>query len=116
MDVLAPFVRLQAGQFRRPSRHDSTLDRALEAVCLKAVATGPEDRYATPKALADDLDRWLADEPVTAWREPFSRRARRASRRSSVVNSRERTLERGATESCLIPRATELLVKAEQDV
>ena len=34
------------------------------------MATEPEDRYATPKALADDLERWMADEPVTAWREP----------------------------------------------
>ncbi len=39
----------------------------------KAMATGPEDRYPTPKALADDLDRWMADEPVTAWREPLAR-------------------------------------------
>ena len=25
----------------------------------------------TPRALADDVERWLADEPVTAWREPL---------------------------------------------
>ena len=37
----------------------------------------PEDRYATCRALADDVERWMADEPVSAWREPFSRRARR---------------------------------------
>ena len=37
--------------------------------------TEPEDRYPTPKALADDLERWMADEPVSAWREPISRRA-----------------------------------------
>jgi hypothetical protein len=34
----------------------------LEAVCLTAMANSLHDRYATPKALADDLDRWLADE------------------------------------------------------
>src|SRR4029077_13141192 len=33
----------------------------------------PEDRYPTPRVLADDLDRWMADEPVTAWREPRTR-------------------------------------------
>ena len=48
-----------------------SLDKALEAVCLKAMATRPEDRYPTPRDLADDLERWMADEPVTAWREPF---------------------------------------------
>ena len=45
----------------------------------------PEDRYATPKALADDLERWMADEPVTAWREPFARRARRWARRNRTA-------------------------------
>ena len=33
------------------------------------------------RALADDIERWMADEPVSAWREPFSRRARRWARR-----------------------------------
>ena len=28
------------------------------------MATEPEDRYATCRALADDIERWLADEPV----------------------------------------------------
>ena len=49
------------------------------------MATEPEDRYATPRALADDLDRWMADEPVTAWREPLSRRARRWARRNRTT-------------------------------
>ncbi len=52
---------------------------------MKAVATRPEDRYPTPRALADDLERWMADEPVTAWREPFSHRVRRWARRNRTV-------------------------------
>src|SRR5205807_5081544 len=64
---------------------DSALDPALEAVCLKAMATRPEDRYATSRGLADDIERWMADEPVTAWREPFSRRARRRARRNRTA-------------------------------
>ena len=35
----------------------------------------PEDRYASSRALADDVERWAADEPVSAWREPWPRRA-----------------------------------------
>ncbi|MFI5456219.1 MAG: tetratricopeptide repeat protein [Isosphaerales bacterium] len=81
-DIGAVLHAVQEGQFRRPSQHDPALDLALEAVCLKAMATEPEHRYPTPKALADDLDRFMADEPVTAWREPFSRRARRWARRN----------------------------------
>ncbi len=33
-------------------------------------------------ALAEDIERWMAEEPVTAWREPVSRRARRWARRN----------------------------------
>ena len=46
--------------------YDVSSTAALEAVCLKAMALKPEDRYAAPKALAEDVERWLADEPVTA--------------------------------------------------
>ncbi len=54
---------------------------ALEAVCRKAMAPRPEDRYDSARALADDVERWLADEPVAAWREPRSGRALRWARR-----------------------------------
>jgi serine/threonine-protein kinase len=64
---------VQRGEIVPPLRHDPTIDRALEAVCLKAMAPKPADRYATAKALAEDVERWMADEPVTAWREPWTR-------------------------------------------
>ena len=50
---------------------------ALEAVCLKAMALASEARYAAAKELAADVDHWLADEPVTAYREPATARLRR---------------------------------------
>ena len=84
-DIGAILRVVQEGQFQRPSQHDPSLDLALEAVCLKAMATGPDHRYPTPKALADDLDRVLADEPVLAWREPLARRARRWARRNRTA-------------------------------
>ena len=37
----------------------------------------PEDRYATPLELANDVEHWLADEPATAYREPVLARTRR---------------------------------------
>jgi serine/threonine-protein kinase len=69
------------GTFPPPRQLDPTLDRALEAVCLKAMARQPEDRYGSARALADDVERWLADEPVTARREPVSARLGRWARR-----------------------------------
>ena len=44
---------------------------ALRAICRKAMALKPGDRYATAAALADDIDRFLADEPVAAWPDPW---------------------------------------------
>ena len=76
---------VQRGEFRPPRQLDPTIDRALEAVCLKAMAHRPADRYASPKGLADDIERWMADEPVSAWREPFSRRARRWAKRNRTA-------------------------------
>src|SRR5206468_3178820 len=76
-DVGTILRRVQRGDFAPPRRVRRTVDAALEAVCLKAMALRPEDRYASPRALADDLERWLADEPVTAYREPLRRRLAR---------------------------------------
>ncbi len=69
--------RAQRGEFPEPRRRNPSIDPALEAVCLQAMALNPEARYASCRSLADDIERWMADEPVNAWREPLSRRASR---------------------------------------
>jgi serine/threonine-protein kinase len=58
---------------------------ALEAVCGKAMAGRPEDRYPTVRGLAEEVQRWLADEPVQARREPVTERLRRWGRRNRSV-------------------------------
>jgi eukaryotic-like serine/threonine-protein kinase len=72
---------VKKGAFPRPRQSDPEIEQALEAVCLKAMATDPEDRHSSARGLADDLERWAADEPVSAWPEPASVRARRWMRR-----------------------------------
>ena len=69
------------GDFLPPKKLDPSIDRPLDAICLKAMARSPDDRYASPRALADDIERWMADEPVSAYAEPLSRRGRRWARR-----------------------------------
>src|SRR6516164_2305549 len=77
--------KVQAGDYRAPREVDPALDKALEAVCLKAMATRSADRYASCRALAEDVERWAADEPVSAYREPVSRRARRWAKRNRTA-------------------------------
>jgi serine/threonine protein kinase len=72
---------VKRGEFPRPRAVAPSTDRALEAVCLRAMALRPEGRYETPRALAEEIERWMADEPVAAWPAPFSLRARRWARR-----------------------------------
>jgi hypothetical protein len=58
------------------SQINPILHRSLENVCLKAIAKDPKERYATAKALADDLTRWLGGEEVEA-DLPLRRRRRK---------------------------------------
>jgi serine/threonine-protein kinase len=103
---------VELGDFPHPRRLDPAIDRALEAVCLKTMAREPEDRYATPRALADDLECWMADEPVTAWREPLARRARRWTRRNRSLMM----AACGMTLMALIGLAAVLVVQSRANV
>jgi serine/threonine protein kinase len=77
--------KVQRGELVRPRLLDPSIDPALEAVCLKAMALEPGDRYASCRALAENIERWMADEPVSAYREPLSRRARRWANRNRTA-------------------------------
>jgi serine/threonine-protein kinase len=84
-DVAAVLEAVRTGDFPRPRKLDPTIDRSLEAICRMAMARSTEDRYISARTLAEDIERWMADEPVTAWREPFSRRARRWRKRNRTA-------------------------------
>ncbi len=73
-DVGEILRRVQRGEFAPPRRLDPSIDKALEAICKKAMALKPEDRYSSCRALAEDIERWMADEPVSAWAEPWTRK------------------------------------------
>jgi serine/threonine-protein kinase len=80
-DVVSILRKVQKGEFVPPRQLDPSIDGALEAICLKAMANRPEDRYPTCRALANDIEHWTADEPVSAWREPWARRLGRWARK-----------------------------------
>jgi WD40 repeat protein len=68
---------VRKGDWKPPRQVNRRTPAALDAVCRKAMALKPEDRHPTALALAADVEAWLADEPVSAWREPWTLRLRR---------------------------------------
>jgi serine/threonine protein kinase len=80
-DPTLTISRVQEGTFPPPREVAGDVSKPLEAICLKAMATRPEDRYPTAQALAADVDRWLSDEPVSCHRDPLAARLARWARR-----------------------------------
>jgi serine/threonine-protein kinase len=72
--------KVQRGDFLRPREVNSDVPVLLEAICLKAMAASPENRYASPRDLAEDIEHWLADEPVSAYPEALGPRIARLAR------------------------------------
>jgi Tfp pilus assembly protein PilF/tRNA A-37 threonylcarbamoyl transferase component Bud32 len=73
--------KVQCGDWPPPRVVNPTVPPALDAVCRKAMALVPAERYPTALALAEDVQRYLADEPVTAYREGIVARAWRWAKR-----------------------------------
>ncbi len=75
--VAAVLAAVQKGDFSPPRKLEPSIDKALEAVCLKAMALQPEDRYETARALAEEIELWLGDAAVAAYPErPLERLGR----------------------------------------
>lgn len=75
--VTEVLLRVQAGKFEPPIHVNHSIPAALNAICLKAMAREPSMRYSSPRAISEDIDRFLADEPVQAFVEPLSLQTRR---------------------------------------
>ena len=70
---------------RPPRAIDQSIPPELETIVLKAVGKTPAERYATAREFADDLHRFLRDEPILARRQTRIQRARKWLRRHPSV-------------------------------
>jgi serine/threonine-protein kinase len=62
-------AKVKTGELTPPRVLEPSLPPQLEAICLKAMAFQPQDRYQSARELALDLEHWMADEPVAAFPE-----------------------------------------------
>lgn len=79
-----------------PRHINSEIPREIEAICLKCLEKNPDQRYETAAELADDLDRFLLGNPVSAGTQGVVHRLRRWMRREPALASRWAALIVGA--------------------
>ena len=80
-DTMEVLKRITAGETPRPRSVEASVPRTLDAVCAHAMAKERSDRYQTAAELAGDVQLWLADEPVSVYRESWHQRFGRWLRR-----------------------------------
>ena len=90
-------------------RLNARIPSDLEAICLKALAKRPEQRYPNCAAMADDLRRWLDGEPVQARRPGVAERVLRWLRREPRLVALA-----ALTAACLLIASVLVIVRAQE--
>jgi WD40 repeat protein len=65
-NVLDVMTQVTSSDPAVPRSHNAAVASDLQTICLKCLEKDPGRRYASADALADDLGRWLAGEPIQA--------------------------------------------------
>ena len=84
-DRLQMIERIKTEEPIRPRVVDNRIPRDLETIVLKAIDKDPDRRYPTADAMAEDLRRYLDDEPVLARRTTALERYARWARHNPGV-------------------------------
>jgi serine/threonine protein kinase/Tol biopolymer transport system component len=80
-DLISVLVRIVQGEAPRAKAVMPDVPAALDAICATAMAKARAERYGRAPELAEDVQRYLADEPVSRYREPLPTRLRRWTRK-----------------------------------
>jgi serine/threonine protein kinase/Tfp pilus assembly protein PilF len=70
---------------KNPRLLNQKIDRDLATICLKCLEKDPGKRYSSAEALAEDLERWLRNEPIRARRSGAIARGRKWLQRNPAV-------------------------------
>lgn len=85
--VMGVLIQVLESEPIPPRSVNASIDRDLETICLKALQKDPLKRYETAKALADDVRRFMAGEPIRARPVSGVERAVRWTKRHPIVAS-----------------------------
>jgi serine/threonine-protein kinase len=77
--------RIHDGMITPPREVNRRVPRALDAICRKAMAPRAKYRYPTAQALAEDIQNWLGDGPVSAHKDTIAAVGRWARRHKPLV-------------------------------
>ena len=87
-NAMETLVRVIESDPEVPRYLNREIPRELESICLHCLDKNPAQRYESADALADDLDRFLRGDPVTAGPQGIYHRIRRWMRREPALASR----------------------------
>ena len=79
------YFRITTGMIPPPREKDASIPKLLEQIVLKAMQVGPSDRYASARELAEDIKRYVSDEPVHAYQESGLEKSRRWVRKNRAL-------------------------------
>ncbi|EMI58545.1 protein kinase domain-containing protein [Rhodopirellula sallentina] len=85
LDVDTVLKRVRTGEWVPAKQVRRDVPRALSAICEKAMALSPTDRYETAESLAEDVHRYLAGDAVHADHENWLDLASRWCRRHRTI-------------------------------
>ncbi len=86
-DLAKILESVRNGHFPPPRSRIADIPKPLEAICLKAMALEPIDRYSTARQLAEDVERYLGDEPVSSMKESWSAKVSRWIRKRPTTTA-----------------------------
>jgi WD40 repeat protein len=84
-DPVSTLMKVVSDEPVKPRSVDTAIDRDLETICLKCLEKEPAKRFGSAQAIAEDLDKWIRGEPISARPVTRTERTWRWCRRNPVL-------------------------------